>query len=197
MALVPFLVYAQNGSASGSDAAGESPAPVVAPDDESAGSGRVDESTLILGQPSPESTDSGVSPFTFWDLLRMVLVLAVVVGIIYLVFHLLKRASNGKYTDSDLIRIVGSQTLPGNRAIYLVQVGTQIFMVGAGSESVTLLGEITEKETVDAMILAAAASADAPRRSFGELVGSLISGTQGASLDLMREQRQRLQRLRQ
>lgn len=196
MALVPFLVYAQHGPTSERDTGG-APSEVVAAEDVSVEGDRVDESTLILGQPSPATTDSGVSPFTFWDLLRMVLVLAIVVGIIYLVFHLLKRASNGKYADSDLIRIVGAQTLPGNRAIYLVQVGTQIFMVGAGSESVTLLGEITEKETVDAMILAAGASGDGPRRSFGDLVGSIIRGTQGASLDLMREQRQRLQRLRQ
>jgi len=126
----------------------------------------------------------------------MVLVLGSVVGIIYGVFFLLKRAGNGKFVQSDLIKVVGSQNLPGNRAIYLVQVGTQIFMVGAGGESITLLGEITDKETVDTMILASGASESAQARSFGDILSSLVKGGQGPSLDLMRQQRERLQRLR-
>lgn len=159
----------------------------------------VDESTLILGEPSneQEADPANVSAFGFWDLFRMVLVLALVIGIVYLVFYLLKRASGGKYAQSDLIRVVGSQTLPGNRAIYLVQVGAQVFMVGAGGDSVTLLGEITDKETVDMMILAAGEQQESSRRNFGDLVASLMKGGQGPSLDLMREQRERLQRLRQ
>jgi flagellar protein FliO/FliZ len=159
----------------------------------------VDESTLVLGESSSAGSGetTNVSPFSFWDLVRMVLVLGCVVGIIYLVFYFLKRAGNGKYAQTDLIKIIGSRSLPGNRAIYLVQVGVQVFMVGAGSESVTLLGEITDKETLDTMILAAAETGDAPRKSFGDLVASLVRGNQNGSLDLMREQRERLQRLRQ
>ncbi|MFP4113383.1 MAG: FliO/MopB family protein [Spirochaetota bacterium] len=181
---VPFLLVSQETS----DASGE---PVA--------NERIDESTLVLGEPAGDASDDGVSvsPFSFWDLARMVLVLGCVVGIIYLVFHFLKRAGTGKFAQTDLIRVVGSQSLPGNRAVYLVQVGAQVFMVGAGSESVTLLGEITDKETVDAIVLSAAEAADAPRKSFGELLASLVKGSQAGSLDLMRQQRERLQRLRQ
>ncbi|HKJ85317.1 MAG TPA: flagellar biosynthetic protein FliO [Spirochaetia bacterium] len=158
----------------------------------------MDESTLVLGESEAVETSGGlnVSAFSFWDLVRMVLVLGSVVGIIYGVFFLLKRAGNGKFVQSDLIKVVGSQNLPGNRAIYLVQVGTQIFMVGAGGESITLLGEITDKETVDTMILASGASESAQARSFGDILSSLVKGGQGPSLDLMRQQRERLQRLR-
>jgi flagellar protein FliO/FliZ len=185
---VPFLALSQTG---GTDD------PVA---DVSSGSedDPVDESTLLLGESSParDGQSATVSPFGFWDFFRMVLVLACVVGIIYLIFYLLKRAGNGKYAKSDLIRIVGSQSLPGNRAIYLVQVGAQVFMIGAGGDSVTLLGEITDKDAVDAMILAGAEDESSPRRSFGDVVASLVRGDQGGSLDLMRQQRERLQRLR-
>ena len=191
--LVPFLAFGQD-AASQQDSSGDETV--------TAQGGRaepVDESTLVLGEPSTQegNASANVSAFGFWDFARMILVLAVVIGIVYLVFYFLKRAGGGKYAQSDLIRVVGSQSLPGNRAIYLVQVGAQVFMVGAGGESVTLLGEITDKETVDMMILAAGEQQESPKRNFGDLVGSLIKGGQGPSLDLMREQRERLQRLRQ
>lgn len=181
---VPFLMFSQESSSDTSDVTT---------------SERVDESTLVLGESSVDESGQtmNVSPFSFWDLVRMVLVLGCVVGVIYLIFYLLKRAGSGRLAQSDLIKVLDSQTLPGNRAVYLIQVGTQIFMVGAGSESVTLLGEITDKETVDTMILASAEEGGPPRRNFGDMVASLVKGSQGGSLDLMREQRERLQRLRQ
>lgn len=191
--LVPFLTFAQTGepSATGEDSS-QSEVPA-------ASGAAVDESTLVLGESSQEADggNASVSAFGFWDFARMILVLACVVGVIYLIFYLLKRAGNGKYASSDLIKVVGSQSLPGNRAIYLVQVGTQIFMVGAGGDSVTLLGEITDREAVDTMILAAAEQESPPGRSFGDIVASLVKSGQGESLDLMRQQRERLQRLRQ
>jgi flagellar protein FliO/FliZ len=158
---------------------------------------RVDERTLLLGEASDEQQTQmvGVSPLSFWDLVRMVLVLGAVVGLIYLVFYLLKRAGGGRTVRNDLIKVIGTQPLAGNRAIYLVQVGAQVFMIGAGSESITLLGEITDKETVDAMVLSAT-EANPSRRSFSEALASFIQGGEGQSVELLRRQRERLQRLR-
>ncbi len=190
--LVSLPVFTQNNDSGPS--ADESIVPV---ETDGPRDGRVDERTLLFTDSAgtEESQDLSVSGFSYWDLVRMVLVLGVVVGLIYLVFYLLRRAGNGRYAQSDLIRVVGSQPLPGNRAIYLIQVGPQVFMVGAGSESVTLLGEITDRETVDAVALAAGESAGAGR-SFAEAFSSLIQGGQESSLDLMRRQRERLERLR-
>lgn len=194
--LVPFLTFAQTEDPATSGDAAPQPA---ASAEESDAQAPVDESTLLLGEPAGQAggEGSGVTAFGFWDFARMILVLACVVGVIYLIFYLLKRAGNGKYASSDLIKVVGSQSLPGNRAIYLVQVGTQVFMIGAGGDSVTLLGEITDKETVDTMILAGAEQQTSSGRNFGDLVASLVKSGQGGSLDLMRQQRERLQRLRQ
>lgn len=178
---VPFLVFAQEADAPPANAP-----PALQ---------RVDETTLTFADEDPSGIQmTGVSPFTFWDLVRMILVLGCVVGIIYVVFYLLKRAGSGKYAQNDLIKVIGSRPLPGNRGIYLVQVGTQVFMVGAGGESVTLLSEITDKETVDTLVLAAGALS--PRRSFGDVLSEFLQGGQEQSIDLMRRQRERLQRLR-
>ena len=157
---------------------------------------RPDESTMVIGEPSGTAPSATVAPFGLWDLLRMVLVLAAVVGAIYLIFYLLKRAGRAKVGDSRAITVVGSQPLPGNRALYLVKVGSQLFLVGSGGDAVGLISEITDKESVDALLLRAAELGETPRRSFGELIAGMLRGTQGGSLEFIRNQREKLQRLR-
>ena len=155
-----------------------------------------DESLITIGEGVPGAESSG-SVFGFWQLLQMVLVLGAVVGVIYLIFYFLKKAGTGRFAKSDAIRVLGSQTLPGNRALYLVEVGSQVFMIGSGSESVNLIAEITDRETVDSLILDAGEQGHGSGRSFGELIGGLLKGGQAQTLDLMRNQRSRLQKLRQ
>jgi flagellar protein FliO/FliZ len=158
-------------------------------------SGLIDESTLILGDSVPPANDSA-GTFGWWQLVQMILVLGAVIGLIYLIFYLLKRAGNGRFARTDAIRILGSQTLPGNRALYLVEVGPQVFMIGAAGDSVNLIAEITDRETVDTLVLEAGAERQ-QNRSFGELIAGMFKGGQGGALDLMRNQRQRLEKLRQ
>jgi flagellar protein FliO/FliZ len=65
-----------------------------------------------------------------WDFLRMVLILAAVVGVIYLIFWLLKRGFRRQLPQNDLIRLLGTRNLSGNRALHLVEMGKQVFLVG-------------------------------------------------------------------
>ena len=159
----------------------------------------VDESTLFLdGTPNSEGGPSiNVSPFGIWDLLRMLLVLAAVIGVVYGIFFLLKRGAKGKFIQNGSIRLLGSQSLPGNRSMYLVEVGSQVFLIGAGGDSVNLISEITDKETVDAMILAGESGTNGTKKSFGEMITGMFKGGDNQSLRFMREQKERLQQLRQ
>lgn len=159
----------------------------------------MDETTLLLNEPSNAGDQSigAVSPFGIWDLLRMIVVLAAVVGAVYGIFYLLKRSGKGKFVQNDSIRVLGAQTLPGNRNLYLVEVGSQVFLVGSGGDSVNLISEITDKESVDTLILRAGENGTGARRSFSELVSGIFKGNDGQSLGYIREQRERLQRLRQ
>lgn len=181
MAIVPFAVLPQ---------AQDTAIPEVAVE-------RLDESTLLLQDESAraESQQLSVSPFGLWDLLRMLLVLACVIGVIYLVFYLLKRSGKGRLGATDSIRVLGTQNLPGNRAMYLIEVGSQVFLVGSGGDSVSLISEITDRETVDSLILGAGEAATTTRRGFGELISGVLGGAQGSSLDFMRRQREKLHRL--
>ena len=181
---VSGLVFADD------ETAGVSPAAI-------GGSGPVDESTLLIGEAGgPAQSGLSVSAFTFWDLARMVLVLACVVAALYLVFYLIRKAGAGRVVATDAIRVIGTHNLPGNRAFYLVKVGPQVFLVGAGGDSVNLIAEISDRETVDSLIIQAGELGVNGRRTFSEMIASFVKGGQSASLDLLRAQRQRLERLR-
>ncbi|TVQ23295.1 MAG: hypothetical protein EA382_10255 [Spirochaetaceae bacterium] len=157
----------------------------------------VDETTLLIGEsPQAGQTQQSLSPFGIWDLVRMVVVLGVVVAIIYLVFHFLKRAGRTSTDGNGTIRVLSTESLPGNRQVYLVKVGSQVFLLGGGGDSVTLLSEITDQESVDALILAAADAAPTTRKTFAEMVSGLVQGSQSGTLNVLRQQRERLQRLR-
>lgn len=151
-----------------------------------------DESTLLIGE-SVAQNQEPIAPFSFWDLLRMILVLAVVIGVIYLLFFFLRRAGGKRNASSPMIRVLGSQSLPGNRVLYLVEVGEQVFLVGSGGEALNLIAEITDRETIDRLMLGAGESGQNGRRSFAEMLGGMFGGD--GSLSFMRSQRDRLRKL--
>ncbi len=141
-----------------------------------------------------ESSGGGLQP-GITDLLRMVLVLAAVVGVIYLIFYLLKRSTRGRVVESDVFRLVGAKQLPGGRLLYLVEVGNQVFLLGSGDKDVHLVSEITDQESVD-MIRLRAEAVPAERKSFAELLGGMFkSNGDGSPLGFLQRQRGRLKNL--
>lgn len=68
------------------------------------------------------------------------------------------------------IELCGHLPLDGRRAIYLVKVGEQVFVVGASEGGFTKLGEITASE-MPAVVLARGAS-------FGDVLARALKGRQ-------------------
>lgn len=124
------------------------------------------------GAEAPQS----LGGFTTWDFVRMILVLAGVIGAIYGVFWLLKRGSRGKVQNSQLIRVLGSHGLPGNKGLHLVEIGNQVFLLGTGDETVRLIAEITDKESVDEVKLLASQQESNRPKSFGEALSGVFAG---------------------
>ncbi|MFP4483597.1 MAG: flagellar biosynthetic protein FliO [Spirochaetota bacterium] len=144
-----------------------------------------DETQLTFDEEAPAGAEAeNLRSFTTWDFVRMVLVLAAVIGAIYGVFWLLKRGSRGRLQNSQMIRVLGSHALPGNKGLHIVEIGTQIFLVGTGDDSVRLIAEITDQESVDEVRLAASQQEAARPKSFGEaLSGFFNGGTNGAGMN--------------
>jgi len=165
-----------------------------------------EESLLILDTgEEPEGSESdevqGGPLVSSWDFLRMVLILAAVVGLIYLIFWLLKRGLRRQLPQNDLIRLLGTRNLSGNRALHLVEMGKQVFLVGSAEGSISLISEIQDRETLDSIALERSQIENRATQGFANFFQSILkSGKQressvGSTIDFMKQQRQRLEKL--
>ncbi len=93
--------------------------------------------------------EGGLSQFSLWDFLRMFLVLGGVIAAIYGIFFVLKRMGNPGFQGNSLISLISTQNLQGNRALHLVEVGNEVFLVGSSEGGVELVGKIEDRETLD------------------------------------------------
>jgi flagellar protein FliO/FliZ len=171
------------------------------------GAAALDESRIPLGNttaggaagtvPAPAATP-GVST---WDFVRMLLILACVIGVIYVLFWLLRKgAGRGRVPESDLIRLLGSRGLSGNRALHLVEVGSSIYLVGSSEGGVELVAEITEKESLDSVRLKAAEQVPMGRRTFQQTLSEIFRPAKtpfsiGDGMGFLKGQRERLKKL--
>ncbi|MCX7038850.1 MAG: flagellar biosynthetic protein FliO [Spirochaetes bacterium] len=135
-----------------------------------------------------------------WDFVRMLLILAAVVVAIYLLVALLRRGSGKRVRENDLIRVLGSHTLAGTRALHLVEVGTALYLIGSSDGGVELIAEVTDKESVDGLRLRAAEEAPGARRTFAAVLAEIFRParrptTMGESVGFLRRQRDRLKKL--
>ncbi len=143
-----------------------------------------------------------------WDFVRMLVVLALVVGLIYGLFWLLRRGARFKSPESEMIKVLGSRNLAGNRALHLVEVGRSIYLVGSAENGVNLVAEVKDQETIDSIRVQAAEGGGKVRRSFAATLARMfkpsktspkdVSGTTaglGESADFLRRNRDRLRRL--
>lgn len=172
----------------------------------------VDESSLIISSDRVESGELGekFSVFTVWDFVRMVLILGAVVGVVYLIFFILKRSGNPRFQENQIIKVLSSKALANNRSLHVVGVGNQVFLVGSSDNGVSLVSEIIEKETLDGLRLQATAAEGGNRRTFADILSSVFGkppGPGGAtaklptgvqttdSLSFLRQQRQKVKNM--
>lgn len=165
-----------------------------------------EESLLILDaaeeQPGGETQEElqGAPLVSSWDFIRMVLILAAVVGVIYLIFWMLKRGLRRQLPQNDLIRLLGTRNLSGNRALHLVELGKQVFLVGSAEGSISLISEIRDQETLDSIALERSQMGSGRPQGFAQFFQSLLkSGNSpssvGDTIDFMKQQRRRLEKL--
>jgi flagellar biosynthetic protein FliO len=180
------------GTAAGQGAPGAAAAPL-------------DESKIpIGGAPSggPNAAPGTAAPsgVSTWDFVRMILVLAAVLGVIYLLFWLLRRGAGNKIQENGLIRVLGSRGLSGSRSLHLVEVGSSVYLVGSSDGGVELIAEITDKESLDSLRLKAAEQTPGGRRTFAQALGEIFRPAGkpfsiGEGLGFLKGQRERLKKL--
>ena len=95
------------------------------------------------------SAPSGVSSsgFGVWDFFRTLLVLALIIGAVYGVLHLLKKwRPQFIQTDDKKIKVEATKVLAPGRIVHIIEVEGRRFLVGIADHSVQLLAELDKKE---------------------------------------------------
>ena len=117
---------------------------------------RVDETTLKINPdvtvPAPDTPT--ITTIGVQDYLVMIFVLIMVLGLLYFVLKIIKKIGGNRIgLDNDLINVISTKALRGTTALHLVEVGKQVFLIGATDSSINSISEITDKESRDAIIL--------------------------------------------
>ncbi|MCK5674565.1 MAG: FliO/MopB family protein [Spirochaetales bacterium] len=162
-----------------------------------------EESLIILDTADPGAVENttALNTFSVWDFVRMLLVLGAVLGFIYFVFFLLKKAGKPKLITDSTINVISTQNLEAGRSLHLIEIGPQIFLIGSGESSVQLISEITNKETLDTIKLDKSTRSESNNtftdifRGFFKKENSTISLAKSGQISFMKKQRERLKNM--
>jgi flagellar protein FliO/FliZ len=162
------------------------------------------QQSLAFGSPDAAAIPaaSGVSVF---GIFRVILTLAVIAAAIYGLVYFLKfrRASREKEGQDPFLKILASVPLGASRGVHVISVGPQAWLVGSAESGVNLISEISDKDTINAMLLedskrlAAPAVAGAALLDFRAILGKLGISTkpENSGPDQIRKRRERLKEL--
>jgi flagellar protein FliO/FliZ len=119
---------------------------------------RPDESLMLFdddtgGTETPAPAGSGVS--TVFPFLRMLLVLALAAAAVYGLVYFFKRLSRPQAVQDAYLKVLTTVHLGTNRYIHVVSLGSKAYLVGSGDSGVSLIAELDDQETIDAMLLEA------------------------------------------
>ena len=173
--------------------------------------GPVDETSLILfpddqdaESQAVELPEESIAPASVGvgDLVRVLFVLAAVIGVIYLLVYFLKRFSPLAENEEEQISVLATRHIKKDSSLHLVEVGNQVFLIGSGTNNVSLISEITDQETLDKLHLEFPGKRAPAGNSFRQLIRRNFSrqtfkGLSEGSPEFLRQQRDRLRHLRE
>ena len=131
------------------------------------------EQSISLGE---DGVAAPANPTSVWNILRVLLTLAVVAVAVYGMVFFIKRTAKGNTESDPFLKILARTPLGVNRSAYVISVGSQAWLVGAAENGVNLIAEINEKEILDTMLLEESrrgTRATGPIGDFKALLGKL------------------------
>jgi flagellar biogenesis protein FliO len=148
-----------------------------------------------------ENINAEAAEITIWDFIRMILILGCVVAAIYFFFYLLKRGAKGNNSENDIIRMLDYKQLNNNKGLYLIEVGTDILLVGSSDNSVNLIQKIEDKESADKIRLELSQVKEPEKRNFSDVLSGFFNPKKkednvDETINFMKEQKERIKKLR-
>lgn len=98
------------------------------------------------GMEQEEKDASLTTSKTVWTFVKVILVLALVIALIYLLLRFIKKRTKS-FTERQTIQGIGGVQVGANRSVQLVKVGERVFVLGVG-ESISLIKEIEDTDEI-------------------------------------------------
>jgi flagellar protein FliO/FliZ len=89
----------------------------------------------------------------FLALLRLVLVLALAAAAAYGVIYFIKKSKKNTLAENPRLRVLASVPVNARTQAAVVAVGQKAYLVGTGDAGLSLIAEVTDKETLDGLFL--------------------------------------------
>jgi len=93
------------------------------------------------------------APSTAGTIIKMIIFLILVIALIYGLMWFFKKKSNFSKSDDDFMRRVSSLSLAPGKSVEIVTLLEHAYILGVTDNNINLLGEIEDKELVDALNL--------------------------------------------
>ncbi|MCL1815958.1 MAG: flagellar biosynthetic protein FliO [Treponema sp.] len=162
---------------------------------------RAQEEAVFSFDDDPPAETAGAaprSPSSAFAIFRMVLVLALVAGLIYLVVYFFRRLGKPQVSQNPHLKILASTHLGNGRYVHVVSVGKEAWLIGSGEGGVNHIAGLSDQEAVDAMVLEASKkSAETPEPfNFQTLVQKFSGGLSAKEQDRLEKMRSRRERFK-
>lgn len=121
---------------------------------------------------------------TVGTFVRMIVVLIIVVGLIYGVLWFIKKKTNVVKTEDDYLRRAAYINIAPGKSIEVITLIDKAYLIGVTEDNITLLGEIDDKELVQAMNINADKKANTKKpANFSEVLDMfLIKGNKNKNI---------------
>lgn len=121
---------------------------------------------------------------TVGTFVRMIVVLIIVIGLIYGVLWFIKKKTNVVKTEDDYLRRAAYINIAPGKSIEVITLIDKAYLIGVTEDNITLLGEIDDKELVQAMNINADKKANTKKpANFSEVLDMfLIKGSKNKNI---------------
>lgn len=120
----------------------------------------VEETIVFSDDYFSDSTDSNLnqefkSSSTIGVFIRMIVMLIIVIALIYGVLWFIKRKTNIVKTEDDYLRRAAYINIAPGKTVEVITLIDKAYLIGVTEDNISLLGEIDDKELIQAMNLSA------------------------------------------
>ncbi len=137
--------------------------------------------------------DQGEQENIIWLFVRMILALVFVVALIYGIVLFLKKGFVPKESENPFLKRAATLTLAPGKTVQVITMPDKAWVVGVTDAGINLIGEITDADLVNQMILEAEKEPLSKPRDFASILNSFTHTAKNTE-SILKEQRLRLRR---